>query len=90
VSRVTQGLEAATFAQKRALVELLIDRVVVTEDDVEMRYVIPTTERSEHTRFYQLRLAYCREIPPELHGGVSAGRAALDGRGGANGDGGVP
>jgi site-specific DNA recombinase len=64
--RVTQGLEAATFAQKRALVELLIDRVVVTEDDVEIRYVIPTTERSEHTRFYQLRLAYCGEFPGQV------------------------
>src|SRR4030095_7709950 len=45
----------ATFAQKRTLVELLIDRVLVDNGDVEIRYVITTTPRRETTRFYQLR-----------------------------------
>src|SRR5438270_1915449 len=38
---VAQGLEHATFAQKRALVELLIERVIVDAPDMEIRYVIP-------------------------------------------------
>jgi site-specific DNA recombinase len=58
--RVQQGLVQATFTQKRHLVELLIDRVVVTNEDVEIRYVIPTRPRSEHIRFCPLRKEYLR------------------------------
>jgi hypothetical protein len=39
--RVSAGLGSATFAQRRQLVELLINRVVVTGDTVEIRYVAP-------------------------------------------------
>jgi hypothetical protein len=39
-------------------VELLIDRVLVDNGDVEIRYVIPTTPQGETTRFYQLRKDY--------------------------------
>jgi site-specific DNA recombinase len=39
--RVQNGLEQVTFEQKRQLVELLIDRVIVTNEEVEIRYVIP-------------------------------------------------
>jgi site-specific DNA recombinase len=56
--RVHQGLEQATFEQRRKLVELLIDRVVVTNDQVEIRYVIPTSEAGEQTRFCYLRADY--------------------------------
>lgn len=56
--RVQAGLAAATFEQKRQLVELLIDRIVVTNDQVEIRYVIPTSKHGEHTRFCHLRLDY--------------------------------
>lgn len=56
--RVQQGLAEATFEQKRQLVELLIDRVVVTEEEVEIRYVIPTSKSSEQIRFCHLRLDY--------------------------------
>ena len=38
--RVSRGLSQATFEQKRQLVELLIDRVVVTMEEVEIRYVV--------------------------------------------------
>jgi site-specific DNA recombinase len=38
---IADGLEQASFAQRRALVELLIDRLVVDGEDVEIRYVIP-------------------------------------------------
>lgn len=56
--RVQHGLAEATFEQKRQLIELLIDRVVVTDDEVEIRYVIPTSPSSEQIRFCQLRLDY--------------------------------
>jgi len=56
--RVRQGLAHASFAQRRQLVELLIDRVVVTDGDVEIHYVIPTTPASEHVRFSHLRTNY--------------------------------
>jgi site-specific DNA recombinase len=42
-AQVRTGLHAADFEQRRALVELLIDRVIVTDGDVEIRYVFPTT-----------------------------------------------
>jgi site-specific DNA recombinase len=56
--RVQTGLTSATFEQKRALVELLIDRVVVTNGEVEIRYVIPLSPESEHIRFCHLRKDY--------------------------------
>lgn len=56
--RVQAGLTNATFEQKRQLIELLIDRVVVTDDDVEIRYAIPTSPSSEHVRFCHLRSDY--------------------------------
>ncbi len=38
---IAQGLEQASFAQKRTIVELLVDRVVVDAPEVEIRYVLP-------------------------------------------------
>ena len=60
--RVRQGLDQASFEQRRSLVELLIDRVIVTDGDVEVRYVMPTDRASEQVRFCHLRLAYLLEI----------------------------
>jgi len=37
---------------------LLIDRVVVTDAEVEIRYVLPTSPESEHVRFCHLRKDY--------------------------------
>jgi site-specific DNA recombinase len=51
-------LAQATFEQKRQLVELLIDRVIVTDDQVEIRYVIPTNPDGPHIPFGQLRADY--------------------------------
>jgi site-specific DNA recombinase len=59
-ARVQAGLTQATFEQKRRLVELLIDRVVVTDEEVEIRYVIPTHPSSESIRFCHLRTDYFR------------------------------
>ena len=56
--RVQQGLAQATFEQRRELVELLIDRVIVDDAQVEIRYVVPTTEASTHVRFCHLRKDY--------------------------------
>jgi site-specific DNA recombinase len=36
-------------------VELLVDRVVVTENEVEIRYVIPTQPDGPHVPFCHLR-----------------------------------
>jgi len=38
---VAQGLDHASFARRRELVELLVDRVLVEPSEVEIRYVIP-------------------------------------------------
>ncbi len=50
-ARVQRGLAQAGFEQRRQLVLLLIDRVVVTDADVEIRYVLPTSAESERVRF---------------------------------------
>jgi site-specific DNA recombinase len=55
---VRTGLAQATFAQKRTLVELLIDCVIVTNEEVEIRYVIPTTRAGPRQRFCHLRIDY--------------------------------
>jgi site-specific DNA recombinase len=58
LERLRVGLDQADFQQRRQLVELLIDRVVVTDGQVEIRYVIPTTDHSTKTRFCHLRTDY--------------------------------
>jgi site-specific DNA recombinase len=63
--RVNIGLSQANFEQKRQLVELLIDRVIVTDNEVEIRYVIPTHARGETTRFCHLRLDYFHFVPQQ-------------------------
>lgn len=40
--RVREGLAGANFDRKRALLELLIDRVIVIDGVVAIRYVVPT------------------------------------------------
>ncbi len=60
--RVRSGLADATFEQKRKLVELLVDRVIVTDEEVEIRYVIPTDPSSEQVRFCHLRSDYLHKL----------------------------
>ncbi len=38
---IAHGLDQASFARRRELVELLIDRVLVAPPEVEIRYIIP-------------------------------------------------
>jgi site-specific DNA recombinase len=52
---IRAGLATATFEQRRLLAELLIDRVIVTGDQVEIRYVLPTSPKGPHRPFCQLR-----------------------------------
>jgi site-specific DNA recombinase len=60
------GLDQASFQQRRQLVELLIDRVVVTDGKVEIRYVIPTTDHSTKTQFCHLRTDYFQVEPADV------------------------
>ncbi len=62
-ARIQHGLAEATFEQRRQLVMLLIDRVIVTNADVEIRYVLPTSPESEHVRFCHLRKDYFHGPP---------------------------
>jgi len=57
-AQVRPVLENATFDQRRQLVELLIDRVIVAEDQVEIRYVIPTQPEGPHVPFSHLCTDY--------------------------------
>jgi hypothetical protein len=43
---------------RRALIELLIDRVIVIDSEVEIRYVFPTSPNGERERFCRLRMDY--------------------------------
>ena len=69
--RIRHGLEQLTFEQRRQLVELLIDRVVVYNDQVEIRYVIPTSKAGEQTRFCHLHTDYFWRICGEQVPGTS-------------------
>lgn len=77
VAALAQGIKAfcqclhptltqLAFAQRRQLIELLIDRVIVTDDQVEIRDVVPTGPKGETTPFCHLRLDY-------LHGPAFVG-----------------
>ena len=57
-AKIRPVLEQADFDQKRQLVELLVDRVIVTNGDVEIHYVIPTQPEGPHIPFCRLCLDY--------------------------------
>jgi site-specific DNA recombinase len=56
--RIHPTLKRLDFAQRRQLVELLIDCVIVTDGQVEIRYVLPTGPAGETTSFCHLRKDY--------------------------------
>ena len=56
--RIRPTLDHLNFEQRRQLVVLLIDRVIVDDEKVEIRYVIPTSPNGENTRFCHLRTDY--------------------------------
>jgi len=89
-AQVRDGLERATFSQRRALVELVIDRVIVIGHDVEIRYVVPTTPDGPHQPFCHLRKDY-REWPAPRQGCGPGRRPEHDPPGaGADGHGPAP
>ena len=57
-AQIRPTLEQATFAQRRQLVELLIDRVIATDNVVEIRYIIPARPEGPHVPFSHLRTDY--------------------------------
>lgn len=57
-TQVRPVLDQANFAQKRQMVELLIDRVIISDEHVEIRYVIPTHPEGPHLPFCHLRTDY--------------------------------
>ena len=59
--RLQPTVDQLTFAQRRQLVELLIDRVIVNDTQVEIRSVVPTGPTGETTPFCHLRLDYLDE-----------------------------
>ncbi len=78
--RVREGLADADFARKRALLELLVDRVIVADGAVEIRYVIPTGPSGEREPFCRLRTDYLRPVRALARAGPvrdpAAGRGA--------------
>ena len=89
---VRAGLATATFEQRRLLAELLIDRVVVTDGDVEIRYVLPTSPDGPHRPFCQLRKDHL-DLPALVIQGDQPGRrvaAPVEQRGGQPVNPGVP
>ncbi len=65
-TQIRAGLAGTSFEQKRALVELLIDQVVVTNDEVEIRYVMPISPNGARQPFCHLRLDYRRGLSRRL------------------------
>jgi site-specific DNA recombinase len=62
--RVREGLADADFGRKRALLELLVDRVVVADGAVEIRHAVPTGPDGEREPFCRLRSDYRdRHVP---------------------------
>jgi site-specific DNA recombinase len=62
-NRLQATLDQLDFAQQRQLVELLVDCVIVTDEQVEIRYVIPTDPQGETTIFRHLRSDYLPLLP---------------------------
>lgn len=77
--QVRPVLAEATFAQRRELIELLIDRVIVTDQSVEIRYVIPTQPNGPHLPFCLLRTEY-RPVAAGAQGHPQRGRVVVHAR----------
>jgi Resolvase, N terminal domain/Recombinase len=61
--RLQPTLDQLTCAQRRPLVERLIDHVIVTHDQVEIRSVVPTGPTGETTPFCHVRLDDLSLVP---------------------------
>lgn len=74
--RIQKGLSEANFEQKRRIIELIIERIIVSNEQVEIRYVIPLSARGEQSKFYQLRLPYSRTLSSKLGSRMSQSKNA--------------
>jgi site-specific DNA recombinase len=77
--RVRDGLDQATWEQKRRLIECLVARVIVADGEVEIRYVIPTSPAGEATHFCHLRSDY-RAAVGQAEGGACRGHPLREDR----------
>jgi hypothetical protein len=73
--RARDGLASADFDRKRALLELLVDRVIVTDGEVEIRYALPTGPKGEREPFCRLRMDYQHAVPGAERLGQTAPRS---------------
>ena len=64
--RIKPTLCQLDFAQRRKLVELLVDRVIVNDEHVEIRYAIPTSPKGESSPFCHLRKDYFDRKPQAI------------------------
>jgi site-specific DNA recombinase len=64
--RIQPTLDTLTFEQRRQLVTLLIDCVIVDDEKVEIRYVVPTSTEGEEKRFCHLRTDYFYVRPKSI------------------------
>jgi site-specific DNA recombinase len=55
---IGSGLPTLDFAGRRKIIELLIDRVILSQDEIEIRYAIPLTGISPAGKKETLRLPY--------------------------------
>ncbi len=58
------GLHALDFAGRRRIVELLVDRVLISHETVEIRYAIPLTGLGHHDTKGPLQLPYRSNLLP--------------------------
>jgi site-specific DNA recombinase len=87
---IRAGLATATFEQRRQLAELLIDRVIVTDGQVEIRYVLPASPDGPHRPFCQLRKDHLDPVADAIEAhdlGQACGRVRAAGLAGAAGPG---
>jgi site-specific DNA recombinase len=73
--RISGGLASTNWEQKRQLIEWLVLRVVVTDGEVEIRYVIPATPAAEAGKICHLRSDYRNHVQPPQ--GLAPHRHAL-------------
>jgi hypothetical protein len=55
---IRAGLQTLDFSGRRKIIELLIDRVIISHADIEIRYAIPLTGLSPTGKKETLRLPY--------------------------------
>ncbi len=55
---VHAGLQTLDFAGRRKIIELLVDRVILSHDDIEIRYAIPLNSLTPTGKKETLRLPY--------------------------------